>query len=130
MHAKFSYHTQDYPSDPAIHYEFLLALRPKMSRARRMLVEQAFRKLDKTGDGTVSVDDLRGVYNVKHVQKFVTGEWSEDRCLAKFLEKFDTPNEKDGIITKEEFENYYAGVSASIDSDVYFDLMMRNAWKI
>lgn len=30
----------------------------------------------------------------------------------------------------EEFERYYSNVSASIDDDDYFELMMRNAWHI
>lgn len=33
-------------------------------------------------------------------------------------------------VTTEEFMNYYAGVSASIDTDVYFIIMMKNAWKL
>ena len=30
----------------------------------------------------------------------MSGEWSEDKCLAKFLEKFDTPNEADGTVAE------------------------------
>jgi hypothetical protein len=33
-------------------------------------------------------------------------------------------------VTPEEFMNYYAGVSASIDTDVYFIIMMTTAWKL
>lgn len=110
--------------------EFLVALRPPMSQTRRSLVIRAFKKLDRTGDGVVTVEDLRGVYCVSKHPKYISGQWSEEQCLGEFLSSFDSPRNKDGIVTEEEFINYYSGLSASIDSDAYFDLMMRNAWKL
>ncbi|XP_056587781.1 calcyphosine-like b isoform X2 [Triplophysa dalaica] len=110
--------------------EFLITLRPPMSNARKEVVLQAFKKLDKTGDGVITVEDLRGVYTAKYHPKYQNGEWTEEQVFRKFLDSFDSPNDKDGKVTKDEFWNYYSGVSASIDSDVYFILMMKNAWKL
>lgn len=110
--------------------EFLKALRPPMSSSRISLINQAFKRLDKTGDGVVTIQDLRGVYNARHHPKYLNGEYTEDQVFKDFLKNFDAPNNPDGQVTEEEFLNYYSGVSASIDTDAYFDLMMRNAWKI
>ncbi|XP_072032233.1 calcyphosin-like protein [Amphiura filiformis] len=110
--------------------EFLINLRPPMSKARKDIISQAFRKLDKTGDGVVTIEDLKGVYNPSQHPKFKNGEWTEDQVFLQFLKSFDSPDDPDGQVTREEFINYYCGVSASIDQDAYFLLMMRNAWKL
>ncbi|XP_067109868.1 calcyphosine-like a [Osmerus mordax] len=110
--------------------EFLESLRPPMSSSRKQVISEAFRKLDKTGDGVVTVEDLRGVYNAKQHPKYKSGQWTEDQVFLSFLESFDSPNNKDGKVTEEEFLNYYSGVSASIDEDAYFVTMIKNAWKL
>ncbi|XP_071800052.1 calcyphosin-like protein isoform X2 [Asterias amurensis] len=111
--------------------EFLISLRPPMSKARKDVISRAFRKLDKTGDGVITIEDLKGVYNVQKHPEFLNGQKTEDQLFRKFLDSFE-PNsaEADGQITKEEFQNYYCGVSASIDKDGYFLLMMQNAYKL
>ncbi|XP_074994162.1 calcyphosin-like protein isoform X1 [Calonectris borealis] len=110
--------------------EFLVTLRPPMSNARKEIIMQAFRKLDKTGDGVITIEDLRGVYNAKHHPKYQNGDWTEDEVFRAFLDNFDSPYDKDGKVTKDEFLNYYSGVSASVDSDAYFILMMKKSWKL
>lgn len=110
--------------------EFLVALRPPMNNKRKVLIREAFNKLDKTEDGVITTEDLKGVYNVSKHPKYLNGEWTEDQCLRTFLDAFDTPDNKDGTVTEDEFMSYYSGVSASVDNDAYFDLMMRQAWKI
>lgn len=39
-------------------------------------------------------------------------------------------HKKDGVVTRAEFEDYYKDLSAGIDSDEYFETMVRNAWKL
>lgn len=68
-----------------------------MSQAREAVIAAAFAKLDQTGDGVVTVDDLRGVYSGRAHPKVRSGEWTEDEALHQFLDNFDT-FEKDGQV--------------------------------
>ncbi|XP_036096684.1 calcyphosin isoform X1 [Molossus molossus] len=134
--------------------EFLRALRPPMSQARKAVIAAAFSKLDRSGDGVVTVDDLRGVYSCHAHPKVQSGEWTEEEALRHFLDNFDS-FEKDGQVgayrvpltpptpgfhpslepicpqvTLAEFQDYYSGVSNSVDTDEEFVAMMTSAWQL
>lgn len=120
----------DKNNDGKIDYdEFLRALRGDMNQRRRELVMLAFKKLDRTGDGVITIDDLKDQYDVSFHPKFKSGQMSKQAILEEFLSQWDTIK-KDGKVTPKEFEEYYKDISASIDDDDYFELMIRNAWHI
>ncbi|XP_025110755.1 calcyphosin-like protein [Pomacea canaliculata] len=108
--------------------EFLAAVRPGMSEARKRLVMDVFIRLDKTGDGVITVDDILDSYNVRSHPKYQNGEMSKKEILTQFLTNFEVGDHVDGTVTRKEWEDYYAGISHSIDDDSYFRLMMNNSW--
>jgi len=57
------------------------------------------------------------------------GRKDPKEIYLEFMRLWDT-QVADGIITFDEFIDYYRDVSASIDSDEYFEAMMKNAWKL
>ncbi len=99
-------------------------------------MHRAFAKLDRNGNGLIELSDIKDTYNARMHPDVKSGKRTEDDVLMEFLETFEMHHNilmgkpADHTVTPEEFEEYYANVSASIDDDEYFALMMKNAWKL
>jgi Ca2+-binding EF-hand superfamily protein len=133
--------------------EFLVGIRGVLSARRRELVNLAFTILDKDGSGVVDIKDIQGVYNGRSHPDVIGGRRTEEEVLIEFIDNFNivkknavmtgavaangkktAASEKavavKGAITRDMFIDYYSNLSASIDSDDYFELMIRNSWHI
>ena len=109
--------------------EFLIAMKGDLNDRRRRLVNLAFDILDRDKSGFVTIDDLVDVYDVTSNPAFKAGKITKQQAYEEFLSQWDRL-EKDGMVTRDEFEDYYKDISSSIDGDDYFELMIRNAWRI
>jgi Ca2+-binding EF-hand superfamily protein len=117
--------------------EFLRAVRGELNEFRRGLVMTAFTTLDRTGDGVIQIEDIKGVYDASNHPDVRMGKKTEEEVLGEFLSTFETHHAimkggagLDQRVDQNEFVEYYTNVSASIDDDRYFELMMKNAWNL
>ncbi|DAZ98398.1 TPA: hypothetical protein N0F65_000112, partial [Lagenidium giganteum] len=109
--------------------EFLVAVRGELNERRTQMVLAAFKVLDADGNGIIELNDIMQKYSADKHPEVLSGKKTKDQVLRDFLDTFDG-GEKDGKVHPNEFVRYYANVSASIDDDDYFELMIRNAWHI
>ena len=109
--------------------EFLRYLRGDINTFREGLIRLAYEKLDINGDGCVSLEDVAKLYDASFHPDVQSGKKTPEDVYMEFMSQWDT-QVADGIVTFDEFMEYFRDVSASIDTDEYFDVMMRNAWKI
>jgi Ca2+-binding EF-hand superfamily protein len=109
--------------------EFLRVLRGDLNSFRINLIKKAYQKLDVNGDGTVKLDDIAQLYDVSKHAEVISGRKQPKDAYLDFMRLWDT-QVADGIVTFEEFLDYFKDVSASIDTDEYFGVLMKNAWKL
>jgi len=111
--------------------EFLSGLRSSLAPQRKALVEQAFNLFDTDRSGELNADDLAQKYDVSKHPKVKNGEWTPKQALDEFLKVFEGGGaEKNGIVTKDEWIDYHTGLSANIDNDDEFGMLMANNWGI
>lgn len=103
--------------------EFLRAIRGDLNEYRLSLIKKAYQKLDENSDGTVKLDDIAKLYDVSKHPDIVGGKKKPQEVYLEFMKLWET-QVADGIVTFEEFCDYFRDVSASIDRDDYFALMM------
>lgn len=108
--------------------EFQRALRGFMSAERRALVETAYQILDANHDESVSLGELQRAYDTTKHPAVVKGEKTATQVLQEFSAGWNKNH--DATVSLAEFVDYYEDISAMIENDTYFELMMRNAWHI
>jgi Ca2+-binding EF-hand superfamily protein len=105
-------------------------IKPEMSASRHAIVHAAFHKMDKEDVGVISMKTLKHYYDVHSNPRFTSGVQSEEAIVKTFIDHFEENNHVNGEVTKEDFENYYAALSASVEDDTYFDLVIRQVYKL
>ena len=99
-----------------------------MNKRRKDLVMMAFDTFEKDQWGKVTLRTIGSCYDVSMHPDVMSGKVSATEALYEFMKKWD--KDGDHSVTGDEFIDYYEWVSASIDNDDYFELMIRNAWHI
>ena len=110
--------------------EFLQALRNPLDESRAAIIKLAFNSLDTDGSGVLDPAELMEKYDASQHPDVLAGKKTETQVLREWMAMFEVGGEQDGKVTFNEFVNYYHNLSASIDDDQYFELMIRNAWHI
>jgi Ca2+-binding EF-hand superfamily protein len=108
--------------------EFLFQMAPPLNEERIRWINKAFDKLDVDGSGKISIADAEAVHNPKSSELIRLGKTTASAIFANLLRSYD--EDGDGLITRDEFIDYYREISPSIDTDEYFALMIKNAWKL
>jgi Ca2+-binding EF-hand superfamily protein len=146
----------DINKDGKIDYrEFVNIMKPSLAPQRKDIVDRAFQKLDINNDGHLTLEDFKVVYleQARLHPKCVDGTWTVEqvfldmliiiskeivfkikfknfKALRSFLDSFDTPGKGDGVVTKEEFQNFYSVISATIPDDAHFIYLIKTCYGI
>ena len=116
-----------------IHYKKLMkAVRGEMNDYRKMLVKRAFDRLNLSESGVIGIKDVKAMYNSSKHPAVIEGRKTEDEVLQEFLETFELCHELYGSkgVSEEEFEEYYDYLSATIESDEYFENVVSSVWNL
>ena len=110
-----------------------------MGGRRQALVAMAYRAVDTDGHGHGLVDarDVAAAYDVARHPDYLSRRKTREQLVAELLEHLTSATAsgagsgaRPGVVTWESFSEYYANVSATVDGDEYFELLVRNAWHL
>jgi len=109
--------------------EFLRGLRGELNERRNTMVNRVFESLDRDRSGVLDRVDVQGFYNAAKHPRVKSGEITAHQALDLFLQGFEGKSgNNDGVITRNEFIDYYTDLSASVPDDAYCVYMMESVW--
>jgi len=126
MHNLCNYYGNECKQMP--YQKFVNEYKTELSERKMSAIRQVFEKLDSNKNGSIEVTDLESKFVTQSMVGFISGKLNQQEAFNEFLSLFDT--NKDGMVTMQEFEEFYAYVGALVSSDDQFELHVKNTWNI
>ena len=104
--------------------EFFYVLRGKPNEERQAAIDFVYSRFDQDNKGIAKASDMKSVFNCKQHPKYKMGKLSVDQMFYLYLKNFN--NQVKDIVTKKEWDDYYAGLSVAIDDDEHFVKLIKN----
>lgn len=126
------------------YYTLLRACLGEMNQLRHSYFRELMHKLDTQKSGYIQLTDVHKFYRAKQHPKVKNGEISEKDYFEQLLSYFVSVQVRDldqyrasiqsninsPLISYEQFENYYNGLSLIVQSDSSFLNILKNSWSI
>jgi len=107
---------------------FFALMAPPMSEIRGSVVRDAYAKLrDGAAGKLVEVPDLQRHWRPKCHPDVQKGLMTESEAMDEFLRQWDVAS-ADGLVSWEEFLDYYQDVSMAVESNEVFVEIVRRGW--
>ena len=85
------------------------------------MIQKAFSELDRDKSGQVTYSDIAATYDVSMHPEFLARKKTKEEIMHEFFNNFEgSRGNRDGILTWDEFVDYYGDLSMAIPSDEYF----------
>lgn len=99
-----------------------------MSDSRQAVVDRAFDKFVRGDNGdSIEATAVKAGFQGHLHPRVISGELSADEVFLEFLAHFSDAN-RDGCISRAEWNAYYAQVSAGVPEETHFCQLVRQVW--
>lgn len=114
--------------DPTV---FIAAMYADMSPLRRVWLRRVWQLfLKDRSTGAVQVSELQKLFMAEGHPAVLRGEASASEVQQEFSVTFNSDTNPDGAVSRQEFLEYYAGVSAACNDDNSFVALLRGVWPL
>jgi len=119
------------PGSRIIDYRrFFTLMAPSMPNLRKDVVRDAYSKLQSMArGGLVQVEDIQRNWNPKCHPEVQKGVITESEARQDFILQWDVTS-ADGLVSYEEFLEYYSDVSTAVESNEHFVELVRCGWRL
>ena len=127
----FNYLTNNNFNKSILIEDILNIIKGESSQFRKNIIINKFYEMESSKRGIIETGVLLKIFNAKNHPEVLLGRKSENEIFNEFIYTFDIFKKLynlSSVITVNDFVEYYKAISASIDSDEYFNEMIRAVW--